>query len=258
MTAVISRQCTEQIVAMNHHTSQVKSILKKGKSLRRIKGIKKRIGKAKRAKGRTLVSDPVIAEPVHSCPSEETTKPSRKKSSPKAKPAAKPEATKRAKSAPKPKGKAKAKASASKRKAAEMESSAGSTKGRGRGRGGKGKGGGKGRSGPVAAIAEPAAAFAEEGSSDHQPDQSKVTPLTKYLKQFGKMPYEATGLELHKRKWNKNLRINIYWTRTAVGVKLRKAGPSEKLSELVYFPKASCPTATMATHIQLAIWVVSS
>ena len=236
----------------------MKSILKKGKSLRRIKGIKKRIGKAKRAKGRTLVSDPVIAEPVHSCPSEETTKPSRKKSSPKAKPAAKPEATKRAKSAPKPKGKAKAKASASKRKAAEMESSAGSTKGRGRGRGGKGKGGGKGRSGPVAAIAEPAAAFAEEGSSDHQPDQSKVTPLTKYLKQFGKMPYEATGLELHKRKWNKNLRINIYWTRTAVGVKLRKAGPSEKLSELVYFPKASCPTATMATHIQLAIWVVSS
>ena len=70
MTAVISSQCTEQIVAMNHHTSQVKSILKKGKSLRRIKGIKKRIGKAKRAKGRTLVSEPVIAEPVHSCPSE--------------------------------------------------------------------------------------------------------------------------------------------------------------------------------------------
>ncbi|CAE7814590.1 unnamed protein product, partial [Symbiodinium sp. CCMP2456] len=37
---------------------KVKSILKNGKSLRRIKGIKKRIGKAKRAKGRTLVSEP--------------------------------------------------------------------------------------------------------------------------------------------------------------------------------------------------------
>ncbi|CAE7802680.1 unnamed protein product [Symbiodinium sp. CCMP2592] len=235
----------------------------KRKSSRRMKMLKK----AKRTK-RTKVTEeagPEAPEPERIVP-EPTSKAKAKAKShakPKASPKATPKRTPKAKSCPMksaPKPKASPKSSSnpkpSKRKAAEMEPtaptepSAPASKGRGRGRGG-GKGRGKGGDKPRPADAVDAASAAAA-----RPDKSKVAILSRYLKQFGNMPYEATGLDLHKRKFDKVVTLNTYWNRPACGVKLKREG--EKATEVAYFSKASCPTSTIATHLQLAIWVVEA
>ena len=161
---------------------------------------------------------------------------------------AKPKAKAKAKSSPKstakPKGKAKAKASAKstagkpKAKAtAKAKASAKSTaakpkaspKSAGRP---KAKAKAKASPIPVASMENPLKKKrAPRGDDGTAPNQDVVDKLLKVMNDHGQCYYEDSGLELHNQDWLPSVRLNVYWTRDAVGVSLRLPGkPSEDVA----------------------------
>ena len=108
---------------------------------------------------------------------------------------------------------------------------------------------------PAKKATKPGKAARSEASDfpPQPPNEELVQSFTSILEECGELDYEDTGLDIHKQRFGKlGIRLNIYWSRAAVGITIKDPSVKSGKKDKVYF---STPTYTMATHLQAAQWV---
>ena len=87
---------------------------------------------------------------------------------------------------------------------------------------------------------------APRGDDGTAPNQEVVDKLVKVMNEYGEICYEESGLELHSQDWLPLVRLNVYWTRNAVGVSLRL--PDQPSEDVAHF---GGQTPTIASNLVL-------
>ena len=107
---------------------------------------------------------------------------------------------------------------------------------------------------PAKTVTKPSKARSEAHDfPPQQPDEELVQSFTSIFQECGEVDYEESGLDIHTQRFCKlGVRLNIYWTRHAVGLTVKDPSATKGKKDKVYF---STPTSTIATHLQAAQWV---